>query len=327
MPSQPGRRLSWQTLLHAAALALCAATLQQCSRPSTGPSTPTGPTAPPVGPPSVPTPIPPSFSPQIFVGAGDIAICGGNSEGTARLLDNIGGTIFTLGDNAYPNGSRENYRDCYEPSWGRHKDRTFPTPGNHEYQTPGAGPYYEYFRNAGTPGLGYYSYDLPPLGRPRWHIISLNSEPPVASGGAQDAWLRADLAANADAKCTLAYWHHPLFTSGPNGENVHMRPTFRALYDANADVVLNGHDHLYERFAPQDPGGAPDPARGIRQFVVGTGGVPFYQFTSRKPNSEVQVTGVGTTGVLKLTLLQDTYEWEFITTGSGTRDSGSGSCH
>lgn len=322
MPSPPGRQCSRPTqFLRAAALVVCAATLAQCSHQSTDPSTPSGPTTPPLlGPPTPSEPVPPAFGPQTFVGAGDIGACGGSAESTARLLDRIGGTVFTLGDNAYPSGTRENFRDCYDPSWGRHKDRTRPTPGNHDYQSPGAAPYFEYFGpNAGPAGLGYYSFDLPP-----WHIVSLNSDP--SSVGVQEGWLRADLAASS-ARCTIAYWHHPLFSSGPNGDTPYMRGLFRVLYEANVDVVLNGHDHLYERFAPQDPSGAPDPARGIRQFVVGTGGVPFYQFTTRKPNSEVQVTGPGTAGVLKLTLLPDTYEWEFITIGSGTRDNGTGRCH
>ncbi len=326
MPGGPGRAFSWPALaIRAAAIAVCAVALQQCSKPSGGPTSPTGPTTQnPPGPPTVPTPTPDPPGPQVFVGAGDIAICGpnGNAEATAKLVEGIGGQVFTLGDNAYPNGSAENFRDCYEPTWGRFKGRTRPAPGNHEYQTPGASTYYQYFGGlAGPAGLGYYSY---PLGA--WHIISLNSEPSVAIGGAMEAWLRSDLAANT-AKCTLAYWHHPLFTSGQNGENGYMRPTYRILYEANADVVLSGHDHLYERFAPQDPDGRFDLSRGIRQFVVGTGGVPFYQFMATRPNSEARMTGPGTTGVIRFTLLADSYQWEFITTGQGTRDNGSGTCH
>ncbi len=269
-----------------------------------------------------PTPTPPG--PETFVGAGDIAICGatGNAEGTARLLDTIGGWVFTLGDNAYPNGSAENFRDCYEPTWGRHKDRTRPAPGNHEYNAPGAVPYFQYFgANAGPAGLGYYSYEVG-----AWHVISLNSEANIVQAGGMERWLRADLAEHP-SKCTLAYWHHPLFTSGPNGENLYMRGIFRVLYEANADVVLSAHDHLYERFAPQDPEGRRDEVRGIREFVVGSGGVPSYTFMTRKPNSEQQVAGPGTTGVLRMTLAADSYRWEFITTGTGIRDSGSGVCH
>lgn len=321
---QHARRPSpWLTfVLRVAGLSVCLLVLQQCNRPP-GTTGPTGPSTPPNNqPPTVPPPsstIP--VTPQIFVGAGDIASCTSRdtAEATAKLLDTIGGTVYTLGDNAYPNGSTENFRDCYEPTWGRHKDRTRPAPGNHDYMTPGGGPYFRYFgANAGPAGLGYYSYDLG-----AWHILSLNSN---EASGAQESWLRADLAAST-AKCTLAYWHHPLFTSGQNGDNGHMRPIYRLLYDAGAEVVLAGHDHSYERFAPQDADGRPDSARGIRQFVVGTGGVPFYPFPQARPNSERKITGPGNHGVLKFVLQADSYQWEFITVGQGVADSGSGICH
>lgn len=297
-------------------VALCVAALR-CNSSSTGQQGPTGPTGPTVPSPTVPPPFVPG--PQVFVGAGDIGLCGGRSEATARLLDVIGGTVFTLGDNAYPNGSRENYHDCYEPTWGRHRDRTRPSPGNHEYQSAGAAPYYDYFGdNAGPFGLGYYSYDVG-----AWHIISLNSNP-ADVGGAQEGWLRSDLA-GARTRCTLAYWHHPLFSSGLNGDNPYMRGMYRVLYDAGADVVLNGHDHLYERFAPQDPDGRPDGARGIREFIVGTGGVtPLYHFMGVKPNSEARVNDAH--GVLKMVLAAEAYEWEFVTPG-GVRDAGRAVCH
>jgi acid phosphatase type 7 len=314
----------------AATVAVCLLTLQQCSRP-TG-SGPTGPSGNGNQPPTTPQPNPSPPGPQTFVGAGDIAICDiGAQEATARLLDGIGGTVFTLGDNAYPNGRAEDFSRCYDPAWGRHKARTRPAPGNHDYNSPGAQPYYDYYgTNAGPSGAGYYSYNLG-----AWHIIALNSDAGVATGGGQEAWLRQDLAANADSKCTLAYWHHPLFSSGQNGNNPYMRATFRILYENNADLVLTGHDHTYERFAPQDADGRPDPTRGIRQFVVGTGGmVPLYQFTSSQPNSERKETSLtrdpkdhATHGVLKLTLNADSYGYEFITVGRGTLDAGSGTCH
>lgn len=310
-----------------AALLVCLA-CTQCSKSPAGPSTPTGPTTPNVPGPTVPTPTVPPPGPEVFVGAGDIALCSTQQRGqeiTSRLLDAIGGTVFTLGDNAYPNGSHEDYRDCYDRAWGRHVGRTRPTPGNHEYMTPGATPYYTYFGlNAGPPGLGYYSYDLG-----AWHIVSLNSNfeagVGVAPASPQAQWLQADLAANRSAKCTLAYWHHPLFSSGQNGEHPAMRGLYTLLYEANAELVLVGHDHLYERFAPQAPDGRNDPARGIRQFTVGTGGVqPFYAFRTTRANSEIRINN--TFGVLKLTLLADSYEWEFVTPG-GVRDSGTGTCH
>jgi Calcineurin-like phosphoesterase len=259
--------------------------------------------------------------PAVFVGAGDIADCNRpGSELTAKLLDAIGGTVFTTGDNAYPNASAAAFRDCYGPTWGRHRGRTRPTPGNHEYESPNASPYYDYFgSNAGPAGLGYYSFNLGP-----WHVISLNSEAPASAGTPQERWLRDDLTAN-QAQCTLAYWHRPLFSSGPHGVNPDMQALWRTLYEFGADVVLGGHDHLYERFAPQDPDGRADPARGIRQFVIGTGGAPSYQSRFARPNSEAQGTDMG---VLALTLAAGSYRWEFVPVEGATfRDSGTGACH
>jgi hypothetical protein len=282
---------------------------------------PSGPTEVPPGPQVPPGPglPPPPGVPQVFVGAGDIAQCDANSEATARLLDTIGGTVFTTGDLAYFHGTRENFRDCYEPTWGRHKARTRPSPGNHEYETPGAVPYYEYFgANAGPRGLGYYSFDVG-----SWHAISLNSNVPVHDGSAQAEWLRADLADHAGYRCVVAYWHHPLFSSGPNGDTPGMRDIWRILFVSGADLILNGHDHLYERFAPQDPDGRPDPVRGMRQFTVGTGGAALSQFRAPRPNSDVRVSVFG---VLKLTLSSGAYDWEFVSV-AGTRDSGTGTCH
>jgi len=308
----------WPALVFA--LVACLLTVQ-CSGGGKSGGTPTAPSVP--GP-SNPSPTPVPVGPEVFVGAGDIAICGGNSEATARQLDSIGGTVFTLGDNVYPNGARVDFQNCYEPSWGRHKSRTRPTPGNHDYGTAGAAPYYDYFgANAGPFGLGYYSFDLG-----AWHIISLNSNIPD-SGSAQLAWLRSDLAASS-AKCTLAYWHHPLFSSGPNATSAGEAPIrayakqlYQALYDANAELVMVGHDHTYERFAPQNPEGVLDTARGIRQFVIGTGGVPLYDFQSVKPNSESRLKVLG---VMKLTLSSDRYQWEFLPV-SGAGDSGTQTCH
>jgi len=298
---------------------LAAAIGIQCSGGSRGTGSPTGPTIP--GP-STPSPgPPPTGGPETFVGAGDIAICGGNAEATARQLDGIGGTVFTLGDNAYSSGTRADFQNCYEPTWGRHKSRTRPAPGNHDYETPGASAYFEYFgANAGPIGLGYYSFDLG-----AWHVISLNSNIGTDPGSAQAAWLRADLAASANARCTLAFWHHPVFSSGPNGnrEAPVMREIYRILYNANVDLALVGHDHLYERFGPQDADGRLDTARGIRQFVVGTGGVPLYDFEAIKPNSEVRLK---VHGVLRLVLSSDRYQWDFLAV-SGAGDSGSQACH
>ena len=257
-----------------------------------------------------------------LVGAGDIASCGGSGdEATARLLDEIPGTVFTAGDNAYENGSAENYAECYAPSWGRHKSRTRPSPGNHEYFTAGASGYFGYFGSAaGDSDKGYYSYELG-----GWHVVMLNSNLNVGTGSPQETWLRADLAAN-QARCTIAIFHHPRFSSGPHGSSAAMQSLWKALYDGGADVVVAGHDHLYERFAPQNADGQVDVARGIRQFVVGTGGASAYAVVNPRPNSEVR--NGGTRGVLKLTLYADRYEWKFVPVAGATfTDSGIASCH
>lgn len=253
------------------------------------------------------------------MGAGDIAECGSSgTQATAALLDTIGGTIFTTGDNAYPNGTREEFQNCYHPTWGRHKGRTRPSPGNHDYNTPGATPYYEYFgSNAGPAGLGYYSFTVG-----EWLVVSLNSNISAGAGSAQASWLRQTLTASR-AQCTVAYWHHPVFGSGPHGGNPHMREVWRILYELDADVVLTGHEHLYERFAPQDADGVSDATRGIRQFTVGTGGAVLHQFVVAHPNSEVRFS---THGVLKLTLGPTSFSWDFVSV-SGPTDSGFAGCH
>src|SRR5215472_2421743 len=264
---------------------------------------------------------------DILVGAGDIADCRNltGAEATAKLLDKIPGTVITVGDLAYPDGSKDNFA-CYDKTWGRARSRTRPSPGNHEFHAAGATPYFDYFGVlAGDPKTGYYSYDLG-----SWHIVVLNSECKdvggCAAGSPQEHWLRADLAWHPVA-CTLAYWHKPLFSSGSaHGNDLTMKPLWDALYQANADVVVNGHDHDYERFAPQTPDGAPDPGRGIREFVVGTGGKSHRPFSEPKPNSEVR--DVTAFGVLKLTLKSKSYDWQFIPEeGKTFTDSGSGACH
>lgn len=263
----------------------------------------------------------------ILVGAGDIADCKdlSGAEATGKLLDQVSGTVMAVGDLAYPDGSKENFV-CYDKTWGRAKARTRPAPGNHEFHSSGASPYFDYFgAAAGDPKTGYYSYELG-----KWHIIVLNSEC-VAVGGCeagspQEKWLRADLAAHPVA-CTLAYWHKPLFSSGgAHGNDLTVKPLFQALYDGNADVVVNGHDHDYERFAPQDPEGAADAKRGIREFVAGTGGKNHRPFGEPKPNSEVR--DATAFGVLKLTLKANSYDWQFIPeAGKNFTDSGGGACH
>src|SRR5215213_7496318 len=264
----------------------------------------------------------------VLVGAGDIASCRSTGdEATAGLLAGIDGTVATFGDNAYPRGTDADFAECYEPSWGQFKARTFPSPGNHE--AVGSSGYFDYFgAAAGEPGKGYYSYDVG-----SWHVISLNSNCSsvvggCASGSPQEQWLKADLAAHSNA-CTLAYWHHPRFSSKlSSGGNSSMKPFWDALYAApnKAEVVLNGHIHNYERFAPQTPSGVADPAQGIREFVVGTGGYSLNSFKTTVANSQVRKANAA--GVLKLTLHPSSYDWQFVTAPGGTvADSGSGSCH
>ncbi|MBV1853899.1 metallophosphoesterase family protein [Catellatospora tritici] len=266
---------------------------------------------------------PPDWSKDpVLVGAGDIATSGKGDSATAALLDDIGGTVFTLGDNAYDSGTAKQFDKLYGPTWGRHKSRTRPAPGNHDYRTPGATGYYDYFGAvAGPPGLGYYSFDLG-----TWHIVSLNSNVDMTPGSAQERWLRADLAASG-RHCTLAYWHHPLFTSGANhAPDTATLPLYQALYDSGAEVVVAGHNHQYERFAPMDPTGKVDQARGLRTFVVGTGGGGLYQFGTIQPNSEVRDNT--TFGVIAFTLHADSYEWRFIPEkGKSFTDTGTGTCH
>ena len=256
---------------------------------------------------------------EVFVGAGDIAYCVGREGDTARLLDSIPGKVFTLGDNVYPRGTAEQFARCYTPTWGRHLSRTLATIGNHDFDEAAGAPYYSYFGAGAGPAMrGYYSTEVG-----SWHVISLNSNVPAGAGSPQYEWLKADLAASA-APCTLVMWHHPLFTSGPSGGAVYMRDAWRLLQQNGADLVLNGHDHDYERFAPQDVTGHADP-RGMREFVVGTGGASLYGRATYQANSEIFESRAW--GVLKLTLKSGSYDWQFVPIeGSNFTDIGSGTC-
>jgi hypothetical protein len=275
---------------------------------------------PPVGPSPTPEPTPtapPVSKIAVLIGAGDIADCananGSPAEATAKLLDRTAyDAIFTAGDNAYFNATRTDFQNCYDPRWGRHRARTFPSVGNHEYQVSPM-PYFDYFGDrAGPRGGGFYSYTLG-----NWHVVALNSEVGFSPGQEQFVWLQNDLEDNkrsATARCTLAYWHHPLFTSGPSGgSDARMRPVWSLLYEYGVDVVLNGHDHLYERFEPMDPNGRRDAAVGIREFIVGTGGAPLYDFGPALPNSAFRLKMYG---VLKLTLRDVGFDSAFLPVGS-----------
>ena len=267
-----------------------------------------------------------------LVGAGDIAWCGNltGAEATAKLIDNIPGTVFAAGDLAYEKGTYEEFENCYQPTWGRFRDRTKPSPGNHEYVGSVASGYFRYWgAQAGDPEKGYYSFELGP-----WHIISLNTNCEIRALGGCDAgspeevWLKQDLAEHPKA-CIIAYGHHALFSSGfssKHARHVELRAFWEDLYVAHADLVLAGHEHSYERFAPQDPDGHVDPEHGIRQITVGTGGRSHTFLGFAMPNSEVR--NADTFGVLRLTLSPTKYKWEFIPEpGAQFHDSGEGSCH
>jgi hypothetical protein len=260
----------------------------------------------------------------ILLAAGDIADCGtGGARLTARLIESSSGTVAAIGDTAYPNGSTADFANCYQPTWGRFKNRTRPALGNHEYVNAGASAYFAYFGRKAAPPGGYYSYRLG-----SWHVVVVNSNCDqiggCGPGSAQLRWLQTDLARHP-ARCTLAYWHSPRFSSGPHGSDASMQPIWAALVKAGADVVLNGHDHLYQRFAPLDAAGQVNPTRGIREFVVGTGGAPLYQAVAQLPASKKIISHWG---VLRLKLAPTRYYWRFLSTPSGrVLDSGSGACH
>ena len=266
----------------------------------------------------------PSADP-VLVGAGDIADCGLDDDAaTASLLDGIDGTVFTAGDNAYPDGTSEQFRTCYGSTWGRQLARTRPAPGNHDWDTRDLAGYLGYFGAAAAPaGKSWYSYDLG-----AWHVIVLDSDCTSVGGCGpatdQGRWLATDLAAST-AGCTLAIWHHPRFSSGEHGNDPSVAPFWTALYDAGADVVVNGHDHDYERFAAQDPDGRPDAARGLREFVVGTGGAALRSFPNPAANSERRNNTDH--GVIRFVLHPTSYDWTFLPTSGGSADSGNAACH
>lgn len=261
----------------------------------------------------------PAAQTTVLLAAGDIGVCGSaGAVQTGAMLDELQGTVLALGDIAYPHGTIEDLLNCYDPVWGRHKSRTRPAPGNHEYESAGAQPYFDYFGAAAGPaGLGYYSFRAGD-----WLVLSLNSNIPVGGTTAQAQWIRTELAANT-SRCALAYFHHPLYSSGPNGDNARLAGLWQLLFDNGVDVILNGHEHLYERYGPMSPDGQLNP-RGIRQFIVGTGGAGLYSVQRVHPASEVQLISHG---LLKLTLASQGYQWEFLQ-GNGTRgDFGQDLCH
>lgn len=259
-----------------------------------------------------------------FVGAGDVAKCSSSGDDqTAALILGMpaDAVVFTVGDHAGTSGTATEFTNCYNPSWGQFKTRTHPVPGNKDYGTSGATGYFNYFGAlAGTAGQGYYSYDVN-----NWHIIALNSHIPMTAGSPQEVWLKNDLAAST-ARCTIAYWHYPMFYSYSGTLRTSVKPLWDALYGAGAEVVLNGDVRFYERYAPQDPSATRDDAYGLRQFIIGTGGYSHYSVGNVRVNSEVRNSG--TFGVLKLTLHDNSYDWAFVPVAGGTfTDQGTGTCH
>jgi len=285
--------------------------------------------------------VPPAHAADpVIAAAGDIScdpadafFNGGRGTATACRMEATsdlalaGGydAVLLLGDNQYFDGSLAKYRTIFGPTWGRLGPLLRPAPGNHEYETPGAAGYFDYFgAAAGDRSQGWYSYDLG-----TWHVVVLNSNCTdiggCGPGSPQLRWLAADLAAHPRA-CTLAYWHHPRFSSGQHGDDATYDAFWRTLYAAGADLVLVGHDHDYERFAPQDPDGRPDPAHGIREIVAGTGGREVRPFATLRANSEAR--NAQDLGILKLRLRTDGYDWQFLPVPGGTfSDAGSGGCH
>jgi hypothetical protein len=281
--------------------------------PNCGKGSPTTPTPPGTNEP------PPGSRTAILVGAGDIGLCGSaGALATGRLIEATLGDVFLVGDIAYPNGSLQAFRECFEPSWGHASDRWHPVPGNHEYESPNASPYFQFFaHDAGPPGLGYYRFVAG-----EWLVLMLNSNIDTGPGSPQFQFVRESLQGRP-FQCQMAMWHHPLFSSGPNGPHPHMRPIFELLQQNGVDVVVNAHDHLYERFSRQDADGRLN-ENGIRQFTVGTGGASLTRAVRATPNSSLVLS---TFGVMRFALRPDSYEWEFLETGGTLGDNGSTPCH
>ncbi len=281
-----------------------------CSSSPSGPTTPVGGGTPGAGATGVTV---------AMLAAADIGMCGRPEVAqTARLVAGLDGDLLLAGDLAYFQGSAENFRDCFNPSWGQFRSRWHPVPGNHEYESPGAAPYFAYFGAAAGPaGLGYYAFTAGD-----WLILMLNSNTPATRGSPQWEFARRELERQR-TPCTMAVWHHPLFSSGPNGPNAGMRDMWSLLEENDAEVVVNGHDHLYERFARQTASGASDPVNGIRQFTVGTGGAELYNFLRASANSEERILKFG---VMRFTLRPAQVDWEFHTIDGSVSDRGLDTC-
>jgi hypothetical protein len=276
-------------------------------------------------PPSASPLATPDTSPHLVYAAGDIAECPDTQPAVVGLVRNPHALILAVGDIVYPNGQPRGFEQCFDPVWGGLKARIRPVPGNHDYITRDAAGYFAYFgQAAGDPRQGYYSFDIG-----AWHVIAMNSMCQhiggCRAGSPQITWLEADLAAHPGG-CTLAYWHHPRFSSGDGASLQRTEPMWEALYGAGAEIVINGHDHDYERFAPLDPAGRVDPQRGIREFVDGTGGANLTRRVRVAAHSEIWTRDYH--GLLELTLRPGRYRWRFVAAETQrVIDSGSGRCH
>jgi hypothetical protein len=253
------------------------------------------------------------------IAAGDIGMCGRPEVAqTARLVAGLEGELLLAGDLAYFQGTAQQYRDCFDPSWGQFRSRWHAVPGNHEYESPGAAPYFAYFGSAAGPvGLGYYSFTAG-----EWQILMLNSNIAATRGSPQWEFVRGELEGQR-TPCTMAVWHHPLFTSGPGGPNTSMRDMWALLETGRVEVVVNGHDHLYERFARQTSTGVAEAVNGIRQFTVGTGGAELYNFVRPAANSEERIMKFG---VIRFTLRPAQVDWEFLAIDGSVADRGLDTC-
>lgn len=304
----------------------------------------TVPTPSPIPSPSpTPTPTPPPAGDPVVMAVGDM-VCGAGSGAACKqmevsqlILDGNPSAFLALGDVQYESGEIADFQNFYTPSYGRFLNLTKPSIGNHEYNDPvgSSDPskvgYWDYFNGvgnytgiAGDRDKGYYSFNVG-----SWHLIALNSNCSkvggCSAGSPQYTWLQNDLVANAGAKCTLAYFHHPLFTSGSRA-STGVIPFWQLLYDNNADMILVGHEHNYERFAPMDPNGNLDTARGLKQFIVGTGGRNLTHLVSAAPNSEL--FNDTSFGALKMSLHDGSYDWQFVPIpGNTLADSGTATCH
>lgn len=267
----------------------------------------------PVGP-SPPDPLP--QGPQTLIAVGDIGQCGSPGVAqTAKLVEGMEGHLVLAGDLAYFTGSMRDFIECFDPAWGVHRRRWRPVPGNHEYETQFAAGYFQYFGQVA--GNGYYSFRAGD-----WLVLMLDSNVAVGPGSEQYEFARSELQMNPRV-CTMAVWHHPLFSSGPSGPQIVMREMWSLLHRAGVDVIVAAHDHLYERFGKQDADGRSD-GGGIRQFIVGTGGARLYDFQRMSANSQLRVK---THGVLRFTLNPGNYAWAFIDVSGTTADSGADTCH